>query len=280
MSPASTSNNPRYTCNESDLPVFLPQLHKYITACNPKYVALAKRRYVTTGRYTCTTSLNHIDRILDGSFIEGTLFKPSTVKPQSLVDLAPIKGAVTPAKNGPSMTKGDSSDSSYTVNNATITDLDLALLTDILNCYDDEETREEDEATANGSGTALLLLLSSRRKVIATKTQNYGASIDAAYDSLIKEGITSPRVTAFNSLKSAASKLRKQLVGTDYEVSDAKYSAHLCAAVRNLGPFVTNKIDLQIKIDKARGDPCTRRPKHDERRAFRFIIHRQQCYDN
>ena len=194
MSPASTSSNPRYTCNESDLPVFLPQLHQYITACNSKYVALCQHRYVTTGRYICTTSLNHIDRLIDGSFTKGTLFKPSTVKPQSLVDLAPIKGAVTLAKDGPSMTKGEPSDSSYTVNNATITDLDLALLTDILECYDDEETREEDEKTANGSGTALLLILSTRRIAIATKTQNYGASIDAAYDSLIKEGITSPRV--------------------------------------------------------------------------------------
>ena len=31
---------------------------------------------------------------------------------------------------------------------------------------------------------------------------------------------------------------------------------------------------------QGRGDPCQRRPKHEERRAFRFIIHRQQCYDN
>ena len=51
MSPASPSNNPRYTCNESDLPVFLPQLHKYITASNPKYIALQKVYIADSGTH-------------------------------------------------------------------------------------------------------------------------------------------------------------------------------------------------------------------------------------
>ena len=62
----------KWDCNTATLPVFLPDLHKELPEADPRFLTLVKKRQITTGRYTCCVSLNHIDRLMTKSFLEGT----------------------------------------------------------------------------------------------------------------------------------------------------------------------------------------------------------------
>jgi hypothetical protein len=125
---------------------------------------------------------------------------------------------------------------------------------DILDCIDDEDTIDDLRDEANGNGAELLINLKARRDRIRTHgSNNFGLDIEAKYLAHIAAGYADATVAHFNKFKSEATRIRKQLVDTDYVVSDGAFAMNLATATRSLGPFVALKLDQHIMGTNARG---------------------------
>jgi hypothetical protein len=253
---SDTIVQPRWNTSDNKLPGFLPKLYKWLVKKDPRYRNWVEYRYVVSGRYTNAVSLNHIDRLIAKSIPKGTFAAPCMIKPDDMTPYdVDATGKPLAAATGASVVADAPARPNYSVQLEAGDHIDDTLCDDIIDCIDDEDTQDEMRTDCDGSGTELLILLEKRRTTICTDgTNNLGLDVEAIYTAHIKGAFAHATVASFNEFKSAASRLRKELVGTGYEVPDGKFALHLATAARDLGPFVGLKIDQHMLNQKARGD--------------------------
>ena len=241
----------------SRLPGWLIKKRKLLRSANSKFTTLVQYYYVITPKTICCMSLNHIDRILDKSFPKGSFEDPAYVKRDDLVDLGPIVRGLptTPAAEGKSVKADKPSTARYVEQPESVEELDLELMEDILMDISDVDTADTWRAVADESGCKLLIELQKRCvEIFADSSANFGLDIEQEFNDHIAAGIPTPTTVDYLEFKSTANALRRPLEQTDYVVSDPQFASKLAQAARNLGAFVSARIDTEIRITSARGN--------------------------
>ena len=126
------------------------------------------------------------------------------------------------ATEGANYDKGEPCAKTDSVNPDMIDDAWKDLFDEILSCVDDEDTRDTLEEEFP-SATLLLVHFETKRKQILASSNNYGQDVRDQFDNLFVVGLASPDIATFNTLKSEAKKLQKQLSDTTCPVPDQQH---------------------------------------------------------
>ena len=233
------STTPSWDSSPNTLASYLVKLTRWLPRQSTNYRSLIEGGWVLSKGTVNTVSDNHSERLVRQMIPRGTVRAPCQIGAADLVAIPADPAVATPDR--------------YKVNTEAVNDSDQQMLQTMLDTILDNDTMETCETLAAGSGRTLLVHFQTQLTALLASGSNYGQDIEDEFNRIEREGIGNVSVTSFNSFKSELNVERKALP-PDRAITDGIFANKLITAVRALGPFIANRLDIELRVANARGD--------------------------
>ena len=210
-------------------------LPRFLAKRNSNYRLLWQSGCALERGKTIASSLDHAYHLSQRNVQRGTFDDPHPFGALRLVDTT-----VTVPSGSDPFTNSKANDAGFTISFQTLKSLDTDLFEDILDTYTLEAKKSDARVQAGCSGIRMLGLLAQHNR---RQPAERGAWAASQLSDLIRDGIDTPDVIGFTQFRTRYEELNVQKTRPN---DDGTRISDYCQAVRNLGEFLSAKLDIKL----------------------------------